>query len=111
MQSEAYKPDRVPYSDQTNYDAMGGIPQYRAEPSIPSYIGVLGEKWETDKRGRRSTFIHNGQEMSVGYDTRTDAPNRSPMLLRPNLSSSPLDSLTRKIIAPSQTTLVHKRSN
>ncbi len=44
---------------------MGGIPQYQAKPNDLSYIGVLGEKWETDKRGRRSSFMHNGVEMSI----------------------------------------------
>lgn len=65
----------MPYSGQTNYDAMGGIPQYRAEPTDLSYIGVLGEKWETDKRGRRSSFIHNGMEMSINRDLQSNKPD------------------------------------
>ncbi len=62
----------MPYSSQTSYDAMGGIPQYRAEPTDLSFIGVLGEKWETDKRGRRSSFIHNGVEMSISRGVQGD---------------------------------------
>ncbi len=73
-QSETYHAGSMPYSSQTNYDGMGGIPQYRAESTNPSHIGVLGEKWETDKRGRRSTFIHDGKEVSIGYELQKNEP-------------------------------------
>lgn len=43
-----------------------------AEPTDLSHIGVLGEKWETDKRGRRSTFMHNGVEMSISRELQSD---------------------------------------
>lgn len=62
------------------YDGMSGagVPQYRAEPTPLSYIGVLGEKWETDKRGRRNSFIHEGVEMSISRDVQ----ERKPTMLR-----------------------------
>lgn len=55
------------------------------KPSSPGYIGVLGEKWETDKRGRRSTFIHDGQEISVNdgrpaYESQHRTQITSPKL-------------------------------
>ena len=88
IQTPIISPGSLPYSGQTNYDAMGGITQYRAEPTELSYIGVLGEKWETDKRGRRSSFIHNGVEMSISGgllgrepEVRTDTiPQNHPKL-------------------------------
>lgn len=95
-QSATYNAGSMPYSSQTEYDGMGSIPQYRAEPSIPSYIGLVGEKWETDKRGRRSTFIHNGQEMSVGYDLPKNEPRHKIPIILPGLPLSVSDSLLGK---------------
>ncbi|MPR33381.1 hypothetical protein [Salmonirosea aquatica] len=74
-QTETYPATNFPYSSLTNFttmEAIGG--QDTEKDSRSSYMGVLGEKWETDKRGRRSTFIHNGQEMSIGYTTQTNEP-------------------------------------
>lgn len=75
---------QTPYSSQAHYEVMGGIPQYQAEPTDLSHIGVLGEKWETDKRGRRSTFMHNGVEMSIirglpgdASEPQTDTTNQN----------------------------------
>lgn len=55
------------YDSHASFDGMGslGVPEYKAAPPDLSYIGVLGEKWETDKRGRRSSFVHQGVEMSI----------------------------------------------
>lgn len=91
-QTEAYSAGGMPCSIQTDYNGIGNIPLYRSESSNPSYMGVLGEKWETDKRGRRGTFIHNGQEMSVGYDIPRNEPERDTQITRPTLPS-PLSDL------------------
>lgn len=95
-QSATYNTGSMPYSSQTNYEGMGGVPQYRTESSTPSYIGVLGEKWETDKRGRRSTFIHNGQEMSVGNGQPEHEPEHQIQITAPGLPLSVHDSLVGK---------------
>lgn len=90
----------LPYSSQANFNRMEDItvPQGTPQPSTPSYIGVLGEKWETDKRGRRGTFLHHGQEMSSGgYDQPTREPKRNTPPLRPNPPSSLPDSLTSRV--------------
>ena len=84
----------LPYSSQASFNMMedASVPQSTVKATTPSYIGVLGEKWETDKRGRRSTFIHNGQEMSVGYDMPRNEPERDTQITRPTLPSALPDS-------------------
>lgn len=88
----------LPYSSQASFNMMedASVPQSTIKTTSPSYIGVLGEKWETDKRGRRSTFIHNGQEMSVGYEPLLNEPEPTTQI-RPNLPSSLSDSLAGKL--------------
>lgn len=90
----------LPYSSQANYNMMEAIsvPQTQdiVKPSSPGYIGVLGEKWETDKRGRRSTFIHNGQEIADGYQLPKNELERKTQIMLPGLPFSVPDSLPGK---------------
>ena len=97
-QSETGALGTLPYSSQANFTMMenASVPQSTVKTTSPSYIGVLGEKWETDKRGRRSTFLHNGQEMSVGYEPLRNEPEPTTQM-RPNLPSSLSDSLAGKL--------------
>jgi len=92
-----YPTANVPYSSQANYSMMEDSPIPQAQgaekSSSASYIGVLAEKWETDKRGRRGTFIHNGQEISVSNGQPTYELQRRPTITLPSLKLSAHDSL------------------
>ncbi len=59
-----------PYQSQTNYNTMAEsrVPQNIRDTYGSSYTGATGTKWEGNDNGYRSTFKHNGKDMSVSYD-------------------------------------------
>ena len=80
--AQTHSTANLPYSSFTSYTGMENVGSVPQSKESPGYIGIVGEKWETDKRGRRSTFIHDGQEMSVGYDGQMNDPVQKNQILQ-----------------------------